>query len=342
MKSAVKGEPVLVVVGPTAVGKTAVLLELAPRLGAEVVSADSMQVYRGLDVGTAKPSPEERQRVPHHLIDVAEPGERFTVARYQRLARAAIAEIHQRGRLPILSGGTGLYVQAVLEPLLFPDEGEDLELRDRLAREAEAKGPEALHRRLAQVDPERAARLAPGDLRRVIRALEVYERTGKPISQLQREARQGTVPPYRTLKIGLTRPRHRLYARIEARVDQQVEEGLLDEARMVLARIRAGGARRAGEKTALQALAYKELFPYLEGRESLEAATARLKRSVRRYAKRQLTWFRRDPELVWVDLEAYPDPPAAAAALEMLVRDRLGLESDHHQSGGDRDGSRHP
>lgn len=318
------GDPLLVVVGPTAVGKTAVLLELAPRLDAEVVSADSMQVYRGLDIGTAKPTPEERQRVPHHLIDVAEPGERFTVARYQQLAREVIADIHRRGKLPILSGGTGLYVQAVLEPLLFPDAGEDLELRARLAREAEEKGPEALHRRLAEVDPPAAARLAPKDLRRIIRALEVYERTGRPISQLQQEARQaGKVPPYRTLKIGLIRPRPILYARIEARVDEQLREGLLDEARRVLALVRAGGAGRAGEKTALQALAYKELFPYLEGQERLETAVARLKTAVRRYAKRQLTWFRRDPEIVWVDLEAYPDPAAAAAALERLVRDRL-------------------
>ena len=318
------GDPLLMVVGPTAVGKTAVLLELAPRLDAEVVSADSMQVYRGLDIGTAKPTPEERQRVPHHLIDVAEPGERFSVARYQQLAREAITDIHRRGKLPILSGGTGLYVQAVLEPLLFPDAGEDLELRARLAREAEEKGPEALHRRLAEVDPPAAARLAPKDLRRIIRALEVYERTGRPISQLQQEARQaGKVPPYRTLKIGLIRPRPILYARIEARVDEQLREGLLDEARRVLALVRAGGAGRAGEKTALQALAYKELFPYLEGQERLETAVARLKTAVRRYAKRQLTWFRRDPEIVWVDLEAYPDPAAAAAALERLVRDRL-------------------
>lgn len=318
------GEPLLVVVGPTAVGKTAVLMELAPRLDAEVVSADSMQVYRGLDIGTAKPSPEERRRVPHHLIDVAEPGERFTVARYQKLAREAIADIHRRGKLPILSGGTGLYVQAVLEPLLFPDAGEDLELRARLAREAEEQGPGVLHRRLSQVDPETAARLAPADLRRVVRALEVYERTGKPISQLQREAREaGEAPPYRPLKIGLIRPRPILYARIEARVDEQVREGLLDEARRVFALVRAGGAGQAGEKTALQALAYKELFPYLEGRESLEQAVARLKTAVRRYAKRQLTWFRRDPEIVWVDLETYADPAVAAAALETLVRDRL-------------------
>ncbi|MBO2518887.1 tRNA (adenosine(37)-N6)-dimethylallyltransferase MiaA [Limnochorda sp.] len=334
------GAPLLVVVGPTAVGKTAVLLELAPRLDGEVVSADSMQVYRGLDVGTAKPSPAERQRVPHHLIDVADPGERFTVARYQRLARQAIAEIHRRGKLPILSGGTGLYIQAVLEPLLFPDEGEDLELRARLAREAEEQGPEALYRRLAQVDPEAAQRLAPRDLRRVIRALEVYERTGRPITELQREARQQAAPAYRTLKIGLTRPRPKLYARIEARVDQQLANGLVDEARRLLERVRAAGASRAGEKTALQALAYKELFPYLEGQESLEQAVERLKRATRRYAKRQLTWFRRDPEIHWIDLEAYPDPARAAEVLERLVRDRL-LGSDHHQSGGDRDGSYH-
>ncbi|BAS27577.1 tRNA (adenosine(37)-N6)-dimethylallyltransferase MiaA [Limnochorda pilosa] len=332
--------PLLVVVGPTAVGKTAVVLELAPMVGGEVVSADSMQVYRGLDVGTAKPSPEERRCVPHHLIDVAEPGERFTAARYQVLAREAIAAIHARGRLPILSGGTGLYVQAVLEPLLFPDAGEDLELRERLAREAAEQGPQALHRRLARVDPEAAARLAPGDVRRVVRALEVYERTGRPISQIQESSRREAPPAYRTLKVGLTRPRTRLYARIDARVEEQLARGLVDEARRLLELGRETGAGASGAKTALQALGYKELFPYLEGRENLAEATERLKRATRRYAKRQLTWFRRDPEIVWLDLERFPDPRAAAAALAGLARDRLGLAAHHHRSGGEADGFR--
>lgn len=336
------GGPLLVVIGPTAVGKTEVLLELAPRLDGEVISADSMQVYRGLDVGTAKPTPEERRRVPHHLIDLLEPGERFTVARYQRLARQAIADVQGRGRLPILSGGTGLYVQAVLEPLLFEDAGEDLALRERLMREARELGPEALHRRLAAVDPQAAARLAPGDLRRVVRALEVYERTGQPISRLQAAARQASPPAYRTLKLGLTRPRPSLYARIDARVDRQLAGGLLEEARYLLELERSRGTGRSGERTAYQALGYKELFPYLEGRESLADAAARLKRATRRYAKRQLTWFRRDREIVWVDLEPYPSAEAAARALEELVRHRLELASADHSPGGVRDDRHDP
>lgn len=300
-------KPLAVIAGPTAAGKTDLAILVAKRLDGEIVTADSMQVYRGLDIGTAKPSLAEQAGVPHHLIDVVDPGEPFNVAQYQALADAAIAQIHARGRLPILAGGTGLYIRSVIEDLLFPDRGPDHALRAELTSFVAEKGPEALHKRLAEVDPATAARLHPNDVRRVIRALEVYHSTGKPLS-----AHHRSEPPterYRLAMVAVTRPREILYARIDARVLAQIETGLLDETRSLLA---SGYDERW---IAAQALAYKELIPYLKGEATLPACIERLQRNTRRYAKRQLSWFRQDTRFTWFDLESYPNLEAAAVAV---------------------------
>lgn len=279
-------------VGPTAVGKSDVGVLLAQMLGGEVVSADSMQVYRGLDIGTGKLPPHKRRGIPHHLIDVVDPEEKFSVAEYEELALCAIREIQGRGRLPVLVGGTGLYYRAVVRAYLFPGPGADPELRARLSAEAKISGPAALHRRLAAVDPPAAERIHPNDLRRIIRALEVHTLTGTPISALQ------TAPEdlrFDLVAIGLTAPREVLYRRIDARVDEMLSQGLLDEVR--------GLVDRGLESwlTSVQALGYKEFFPYLRGSEELGTAVDRLKQGTRRYAKRQMTWFRREREVRWLD-----------------------------------------
>ncbi len=308
--------PLAVIAGPTAVGKTALAIQVAKQLNGEIISADSMMIYRGMDIGTAKPTPADRQGVPHHLIDVAEPGQRFTVAEYQVLAEAAIVDILSRERLPMLVGGTGLYIRAVVDGFLFPDEGADLSLRQHLAELAEREGPARLHARLAAVDPASAARLHPNDVRRVIRALEVYHTTGKPLSE-HLAAGRAAEPRYHLAMVALTLPRPILYARINQRVWEQIESGLVDETRALLAR------GWHPETVAGQALAYKELLPYLRGEDSLEACVQRLQRDTRHYAKRQFTWFKRDPRFVWFDLSQFPSLEQAAQAVATHIRQTL-------------------
>jgi tRNA dimethylallyltransferase len=311
--------PLLVLVGPTAVGKTAVAIELALRLQGEVVSADSMQVYRGLDIATAKPTPVEMKGVPHHLLDVVDPNEEFNVARYRDLAREAIARIHERGNLPVLSGGTGLYIKAVLGEFLFPDTSRSPQLRRELTDFARTEGAEALHARLAEVDPESAARLHVNDIRRVIRALEIFTQTGIPMSKHLAQATVEEVEPrYRTVQVGLTRPRQQLYDRINHRVRVMVEQGLLQETEDLL----ASGVLKEGS-VAAQALGYKEMRRFLEGECSLEEAVARLQQATRRYAKRQYTWFRHQAKIQWFDLSQWPDPTTAAQAITSHVRHQL-------------------
>lgn len=298
--------PLLVIVGPTAVGKTAFCVELAQRLPAEIVTADSMQVYRGMDIGTAKPTDEERRGVPHHGIDLVDPDEECNVADYRGHALAAIGAIHERGKLPILSGGTGLYVRAVVDEFLFPERGADWEFRRRLEKEAERLGRPALHARLQAVDPETAARLHPNDLRRVVRALEVYERTGRPLSEHLREAR-GKASPFDLLMFGLTRPREELYARINDRVHEQIRAGLVEEVAALLER----GLDE--NDVSMKGLGYKEIIGYLKGRYSLDEAITMLQRDTRHYARRQLTWFRADKRIQWIDLSEYNDLTSAMA-----------------------------
>lgn len=325
----------VVIVGPTAVGKTAAGVLLARRIGGEVVSADSMQVYRGLDVGTAKLTPAEAQGVPHHLIDVADPEQEFTVAEYQRLANKAIEGIVARGRFPIVVGGTGLYVKALVDGFLFPEPDGDPSLREQLGRWADEHGSPALHERLVQVDPVAAARIHPNDRRRIIRALEVYYKAGRPISELQEEGR-GKEPVYDALFCGLTMDRERLYRRINERVDDQLRRGLLKEVEAFF----VAGRRRIF--TAGQALGYKEFLPYLRGEEPLEAAVERLKQATRRYAKRQYTWFRADKRVHWLDVDACGGIPGVVSRIVSmmagrwpdLAKDLLGREKEALSNGG--------
>lgn len=314
--------PLLVLVGPTAVGKTAMAILLAERLNGEIVTADSMQVYRGLDVGTAKPSLALQRQIPHHCIDLVDVGTRFHVAEYQKHAEKVISEIHGRGRLPILAGGTGLYIRAVVDDVLFPDKGAVPRIRQELEVETSVRGKTALYEELRQVDPAAAAKLHPNDVRRVVRALEVYRSTGVPISVQQERGRttqDGTpkIPKYEAAFVGLTRPRHILYRLIDERVEEQLRTGLLDEARRLMTQ------HLDPQDTALQALGYKELFAYLRGECTLEEAAEILKRDTRRYAKRQFTWFRRDPRIWWVDLEGYDSLEQAADVIADRVRRRF-------------------
>lgn len=281
----------LVIVGPTAVGKTALSLRLARRFRGEIISGDSMQVYRGMDIGTAKASPEERREIPHHLIDLVEPDQPFSVDAFQHLARKAIADIQARRRLPMLVGGTGLYIQAVTHGYALPGAKEDPAFRRKMAQWADEKGNAALHRRLAEVDPEAARRLHPNDRRRIIRALEIYRKTGRPLSEVQQQGKG----LYRTCWIGLTMPRDVLYERVNQRVDQMMAEGLLEE----VAALREKGVPR--DAVSMQALGYKECWMALEGQISLAEAVELVKRRTRKFAKRQLSWFRRLKEIHWFD-----------------------------------------
>ncbi|AKU91541.1 tRNA (adenosine(37)-N6)-dimethylallyltransferase MiaA [Vulgatibacter incomptus] len=298
------GHPLAAIVGPTAGGKTALALELAARLPIEIVSCDSQAVYRSLDIGTAKPTAAERAQVPHHLIDVAEPWEDFSAARFVERADAAIAEIRSRGRIPLVVGGTGLYLRSLLHGI-FDAPPKDEALRQALIRRAEEEGAATLHQELAEIDPEAAARMPPADLVRIVRALEVHRITGETISahharHALREAR------YRPLVWGLSPPRDLLYRRVEARAARMFEEGLVDEA--------VGLARDERVRPRLERImGYREALAHAEGALSLEEAIERTRLEQRRYAKRQLTWFRAMPEVEWL-----PWPPDADALVKKL------------------------
>ncbi len=279
--------PLTVIVGPTAVGKTALAVAMARRNGGEIISADSRQIYRHMTIGTAKPTAAELAAAPHHLIDLCTPDEHFSLATYQDLAVAAIAEVHARGRLPLLVGGTGQYLAAVLEGWQIPRVAPQPDLRAELEQQASIHGVTALHRRLALVDPAAAAQIAPTNLRRIVRALEVYTLTGEPISAQQRRAS----PPYAIRTIWLTRPRDELYARADARVDAMIAAGLVDEVAGLLAQ----GYHWA--LPALSSLGYLQLRPYLEGRATLASCIERLKFDTHSFIRRQEAWFRRLPAL---------------------------------------------
>lgn len=279
--------------GPTASGKTALSVALAQQLHTEIISADSMQIYRGMDIGTAKPTEAERCGVPHHLLDICDPGEPFSVARYVELADAAAQDILRRGMIPVVAGGTGLYMDALIECSTFTGDETDLSIREKYQRMAAEQGNIAVHECLRRVDPEGAARLHPNNLKRVIRALEVYEQTGMTLDAFNRLHKR-PAPKYQAIKIGVCpAERQVLYERIDKRVDQMLADGLLDETRRLLERGALAG-------TAAQAIGYKELLGFLQGEQPLEECVALLKQRSRNYAKRQLTWLKRDDNIHWI------------------------------------------
>ncbi|WP_132005371.1 tRNA (adenosine(37)-N6)-dimethylallyltransferase MiaA [Mesobacillus foraminis] len=286
-------EKLLVLIGPTAVGKTKLSIELAKQFNGEIISGDSMQIYKGMDIGTAKVTPEEMEGIPHHLIDIKFPEEPFSAAEFQELVRMKITEISKRGKLPMIVGGTGLYIQSVIYDYQFTEAASDSEFRKALEETAAEGGSEKLHAQLRKVDPESAERIHPNNVRRVIRALEVYHCTGKTMTEYQLEQ----VPEllYDTCIIGLTMERALLYDRINHRVDLMMEQGLLEE----VASLHQKGIRNC---QSIQAIGYKELYDYLDGKVDLDVAVENLKQNSRRYAKRQLTWFRNKMNVEWFEM----------------------------------------
>lgn len=294
----------IAIVGPTAVGKSALALELAPQLDGEIINADSRQVYRYMDIGTAKPSPEERRTVPHHLLDIVDPDADFSLALYQQLAYRTIEDIQKRERLPLLVGGTGLYVWAVVEGWQIPPAPPHPDLRRYLEAIAAEEGGLALYRRLQELDPQAASRIDPRNVRRVIRALEVIQRTGQPFSQLQQKA----APPFQSFILGLDTGRADLYHRIDRRVEAMIEKGWIEEVKRLLAR------GYGLELPAMSGLGYRELGLYLEGRLGLSEATQRIKYQNHRFARHQYAWFRRsDKRIHW--LQAGPEASKEAQKL---------------------------
>jgi len=309
MKASPDGHALVAIVGPTAVGKTALSLHLAESLDGEIVSADSRLFYRGMDVGTAKPRPEERARAPHHLIDVADPDETVGLADYQDRAYAAIDDIQARGKLPLLVGGAGQYVRAVVEGWRIPRVPPHPGLRAELEAQAERKGAGALHARLAQLDPDAAERIHPNNVRRVVRALEVCLVTGRPISEQQGKR----PPPYRILQIGLTMEREALYARADRRVEAMMAAGLEAEVRRL---VEAG---YGWELPAMSGLGYVQFRPYFEGEATLEEVVVEIKHATHRFIRHQYNWFRpTDPAIRWFDVTETTEKEIEAAVKEWL------------------------
>ena len=304
---------VIAIGGPTATGKTALSVSLARQFDGEIISADSMQIYKGLTIGTAKASEEERQGVPHHLLDILPPETPYSVADFMDAAVPLVEQLSARGKLPIVAGGTGLYLTSLLNGITFAPEKTDPALRTALQNRAETEGPAAIYAELQAIDPVYAARVHANNLPRVIRALELYHTTGRKMSEEQAESRPAQLP-YRSLCLCLTcRDRALLYRRIDSRVDSMVAAGVLREAEQVW-------LHREQWPTAAQAIGYKEFFPYFEEQMPLNDCVNRLKQSTRRYAKRQLTWFRRQTDAVWLYLEDGDVPQRAAALVERFVQ----------------------
>jgi len=284
---------VIVIAGPTASGKTDLAIKLAHEINGEIISADSMQIYRGMDIGTAKPTMEERQGIPHYLIDIVDPDEEYSVAHFQRDAKNCIKEILNRGKVPIVAGGTGLYINSLVYNINFSETTADWEYRKQLEEIARDKGPEELHRFLQKVDPVSAEKIHPNNIKRVIRALEVFKTTGKPISQHQLESRTEK-PEYEFKIFGLEMDRKILYERINKRVDKMMEMGLYEEVESLL-------EKYSPDLVSLQGIGYKEIISAIKGEYSLEEAVEKIKLNTRHLAKRQITWFKKTENLRWID-----------------------------------------
>ena len=311
-------KPLVILTGPTAVGKTALSNKLASEIGGEIISADSMQVYRQMNIGSAKIKPEEMGGIPHHLIDILEPEEEFNVCLFEKLALEAMEQIYERGRIPVVVGGTGFYIQALLYQIDFTEEETDTAYRDKLWQLGEEKGNHYLHELLRKVDPESAEEIHENNRKRVIRALEFYENSGKPISTHNKEQRQKT-SAYNSCYFVLTDDRKKLYERIESRVDQMLSKGLVDEVRTLKER----GCNASMVST--QGLGYKEILEYLDGRCSLLEAVEKIKKETRHFAKRQLTWFRREKDVIWIDKQAfaYDEDAVLSCILENLRKKEI-------------------
>ena len=311
--------PVVAVVGPTASGKSALAVELARLLNGEIVSADSKQIYRYMSVGTAVPTEEEMAGIPHHLLQFLNPDQNFSVAEYVELAQKAILEIHARKKLPVVAGGTGLYVSSLLDNITFFDTKSDPALRQELEQTAAEKGNQYLLDLLNTFDPQLAQKLHPNNLGRIIRGIEAYRLTGIPMSEHQKASRQKE-SPYRCCIIGLNyRNRDLLYQRIDRRVEKMMENGLLEEIKELI--------RMGYSQTAAQAIGYKEFFGYLQGKSTLEESVARVQQESRRYAKRQLTWFRRDERVNWLYIDDYEDYNSLVKQALALAENQLGVSA---------------
>ena len=284
--------PLLVIGGPTASGKTALAIELAKRLDGEIVSADSVQIYKYMNIGSAKPDEEEKQGVVHHLIDVCEPTKNFSLGDYLVLARKVIADIHSRGKLPVLAGGTGLYINSLIDNIELSDEQDTLRVREKLSEFAEKNGIEALYGRLREIDPESAERIHPNNVKRVMRALEIFEITGKTMTENLKNSKKP--PIYKAVQYAINHDREVLYDRINKRVDIMLEMGLAAEVESL---VKMGCNR---DNTSMQAIGYKEVLDFLEGKQSYQEMTEEIKQATRRYAKRQITWFKRN-DMTWLD-----------------------------------------
>lgn len=308
-------KPLIILTGPTAVGKTEASILLAKQCGGEIISADSMQVYRQMDIGTAKITPAQMDGVPHHLVDVREPDEDFNVFLFQKKAKQCIGEIHTRGKIPILVGGTGFYIQAVLYDIAFQEEEEDGACRKELQREAAEKGAGVLHERLSRIDPESAASIHPNNVKRVIRALEYHALTGRKFSDHNREQRART-SPYRFVYFVLDLEREQLYRNIDSRVDEMMRQGLVEEVERLLEK---GYPRTL---VSMQGLGYKEIAAALDGECTMEEAVVTLKRDTRHFAKRQLTWFRRERETCILNKGKYPSTGALVAEMLRIAKEK--------------------
>lgn len=291
-------KPMIILTGPTAVGKTALSIDLAKAINGAIISADSMQVYRHMDIGSAKITKEEMQGIPHYLIDVLEPQEEFHVVKFVELAKAALDEIYANGQIPIVTGGTGFYIQALLYDIDFTDQDCDEAYRESLAQIAKEKGADVLHEMLREVDPKSAEAIHANNVKRVIRALEFYHLSGQRISEHNETEREKT-SPYQFAYFVLTDDRTHLYERIEKRVDLMMEQGLLEEVK----KLKAMGYHR--DMVSMQGLGYKEILDALDGKITLDEAVLKIKKETRHFAKRQLTWFKRERDVIWFDKEKY-------------------------------------
>lgn len=312
-------KPLIILTGPTAVGKTKASIALAKAVGGEIISADSMQVYKYMDIGSAKIRPEEMQGVKHYLVDVLEPDEDFHVVKFQQMAKEAMEEIYAKGKIPIIVGGTGFYIQAILNDIDFTENNEDTPYRSELEAIAKEQGNEVLHQMLAEVDPESAQAIHANNVKRVIRALEFYKQTGQKISD-HNEKERAKESPYNFCYFVLNDERDTLYNRIELRIDQMLEEGLIEEVKA----LKDKGYTR--DMVSMQGLGYKEILDYLNGVCTLEEAIYILKRDTRHFAKRQLTWFRREREVIWINKNEYQhDEEAILNRILQYIRERMNI-----------------